>query len=82
MKKPKTVNGLMKYLRDEKGMAISNSNDKRKLRNIGYYHGYKGYRYINRPSNVVNYESFAQLYAIYSFDVSVKSLLYPKVMQL
>lgn len=80
--KPKTVNGLMKYLRDNKGMSIGSSLDKRRLRNIGYYHGYKGYRYISRPSNIVAYSSFDELYAVYSFDSSVKALLYPRVMQI
>lgn len=40
--KPKSTNSLMKYLRDNKGIAIS-SVQKRKLMNMGYYHGYKGY---------------------------------------
>jgi len=44
--KVKTTNALMKYLRDKHKIAIGNSKDKRNLINIGYYHGYKGYRYI------------------------------------
>lgn len=39
---PKTLNSLMKHLR-ESGIAIGGSSQKRKLKNIGYYHGYKGY---------------------------------------
>mgnify|MGYP007064450339 FL=1 len=45
-KRPKTTDALMRYLREEKGISISGSSQKRKLMNIGYYHGYKGYRYI------------------------------------
>ena len=78
--KPKTINGLMKYLRDEKGMSISGSAQKRKLKNIGYYHGYKGYRYINKPGNQVSYATFDQLVSVYDFDTQVKTLLYPHVM--
>ena len=37
--------------------------------NIGYYHGYKGYRYINTPSNHVPYTKFEELVAVYEFDV-------------
>lgn len=47
--KVKTTNALMKYLRDSHNISIGNSKDKRNLINIGYYHGYKGYRYINNP---------------------------------
>lgn len=41
-KRPKTTDALMRYLREEKGISISGSSQKRKLMNIGYYHGYKG----------------------------------------
>lgn len=43
---PKSTDGLMRYLRNKKGIAISGSSQKRKLMNIGYYHGYKGYRLV------------------------------------
>lgn len=51
MSKVKSINSLMAYLRDKHGIRIGGSIQKRKLRNIGYYHGYKGYRYIARPHN-------------------------------
>jgi abortive infection bacteriophage resistance protein len=70
----------MKYLRDEKGMEISGSSQKRKLMNIGYYHGYKGYRYIKNPTNQIPYTKFEELLAIYEFDSQMKSLFYPCVM--
>lgn len=78
-KKPKSTNSLMKYLRDNKGIDISSS-QKRKLMNMGYYHGYKGYRYINRPSNQIPYSKFEELVAIYDFDAQLKALFYPSVM--
>jgi abortive infection bacteriophage resistance protein len=78
--KPKSTDSLMKYLRDEKGMAISGSTQKRKLMNIGYYHGYKGYRYIKNPGNRIPYTKFEELMAIYEFDSQMKSLFYPCVM--
>lgn len=40
--KVKTTNALMKYLREQQNISIDGSKDKRNLRNIGYYHGYKG----------------------------------------
>lgn len=81
-KHPKTTDSLMRYLRDKKGIAINGSGQKRKLMNIGYYHGYKGYRYINKASNLVPYKSFDELIAIYEFDAQIKALFYPYVMQI
>lgn len=81
-KHPKTTDALMRYLRDKKGISIAGSSQKRKLMNIGYYHGYKGYRYITRSTNVVPYKSFDELIAIYEFDAQVKALFYPFVMQI
>ena len=40
----KTTNALMKYLREFHNISINGSADKKNLRNIGYYPGYKGYR--------------------------------------
>lgn len=42
----KSVNVLMKYLRDKKNISIGGQAQKLKLRQIGYYHGYKGYRFL------------------------------------
>lgn len=77
---PKSIDGLMRYLRDKKGISIYGSGHKRKLMNIGYYHGYKGYRYINVPTAQVNYKSFDELIAVYDFDSQLKAMLYPAVM--
>lgn len=80
--RPKSIDDLMHYLRDKKGISISGSSQKRKLMNMGYYHGYKGYRYINSPSNHVPYTAFDELIAVYDFDACLKSLFYPSVMQI
>ena len=81
-KHPKTTDSLMRYLRDQKGIAINGSFQKRKLMNIGYYHGDKGYRYINKATNVIPYTSFDELTAVYEFDSQLKALFYPFVMQI
>lgn len=78
--KPKSIDALMKYLRDEKHICIKGSLQKRKLMNMGYYHGYKGYRYIGKPSNKVHYCDFNELSAVYDFDAKLKALFYPSVM--
>ena len=77
---PKPIDGLMRYMRDEKNIDISGSTQKRKLRNIGYYHGYKGYRYVNNPNNKLTFSSFNEITAIYDFDAKIKAILYPQVM--
>lgn len=77
---PKSINGLMRYLRDQKGIKISGATQKRQLRNMGYYHGYKGYRFVGRASNKIPYSDFKQLMAVYDFDMQLKALFYPHLM--
>lgn len=77
---PKSIDGLMRYLRNTKQMNIKGGSQKRNLRNIGYYHGYKGYRFIGRSSNIIPYSDFKELMAIYDFDMRLKSILYPQLM--
>lgn len=79
MIKPKSINALMAHMRS-KGISIKGSTQKRKLRYMGYFHGYKGYRYCQIPTSSLNYTDFNELQAVYDFDMQLKSLLYPKVM--
>lgn len=79
-KHPKTINALMAYMRKNKGISIEGSTQKRKLRYMGYFHGYKGYRYFGKPSNMFSYSSFNEIQAVYSFDMSLKTMMYPKIM--
>lgn len=44
-----SINQLMKYLRNHHQISVK-SNQAQSLRNIGYYHGYKGYRFIRTPN--------------------------------
>ena len=78
----KTTNALMKYLRNAHNISIDGAKDKRNLINIGYYHGYKGYRYINNPQNRITINSFKEIVSIVNFDSKLKSLLYPQLMQI
>lgn len=70
----------MKYLREKHNISIEGTKDKKDLRNIGYYHGYKGYRYINNPQNMINLSSFDEIVSIVDFDSKLKSLLYSQIM--
>ena len=70
---PKTLNSLMKHLRSS-GIAISGSTQKRALKNMGYYHGYKGYRFAGKASNRLPLTDFRQVAALYDFDSKLKAL--------
>lgn len=74
-----TINSLMKHLRAS-GVHISGSTQKRKLRKIGYYHSYKGYRFAKRSSNRLPLSDFNQIVALHDFDMQLKALLYERLM--
>ncbi|WP_433775604.1 Abi family protein [Bacillus wiedmannii] len=78
--KGKTTNSLMKHLRDEHGIEISGSKNKKELLNMGYYHGYKGYRFIKSSQNKILYTDFNQVVAVHQFDTNLKTILYPNIM--
>lgn len=78
--KPKSIDSLMKNMRDNKGIQIKGSLQKKKLRYMGYYHGYKGYRYCNSPGSLLPYSNFNELQAVYDFDMKIKAALYPQIM--
>jgi len=78
----KTINALMKYLRDVKHISVGGSTHKAELRRIGYYHGYKGYRFFGKPSKSLAYTDFEQLTSVYSFDMQVKAVLYSPLMHI
>lgn len=80
MSKVKSIDALMKYLRDKHRIYISGSTHKRKLRNIGYYHGYKGYRFIKKPSKKIPYTDFNQVLSVNKCDMDLKALFYPQIM--
>ena len=74
-----TINALMKHLRAS-GISISGSTQKRKLRKIGYYHSYKGYRFAKSSSNRLPLSDFSQIVALNDFDMQLKALLYERLM--
>ncbi len=79
-KSAKSINGLMKHLRTVHNINIDGSAQKRKLRNIGYFHGYKGYRFNGNPNNQINYTDFNEVLAIHDFDMALKGLFYSQIM--
>ncbi len=77
---PKSINALMGVMRNDKGISINGSLQKKKLRYMGYFHGYKGYRYCNNPSLVLPYTNFNELQSVYDFDMRIKATMYPQIM--
>ena len=76
-----TINALMRHLRDM-GVKISGSTQKRKLRRIGYYHGYKGYRFAGSSSNMLPITDFNEIVALHDFDMQLKALFYSPLMSI
>ncbi|MCY1580864.1 Abi family protein [Staphylococcus pettenkoferi] len=79
-KRPKTTDGLMRHIRDNKGIQINGSKQKRELRNIGYFHGYKGYSFFQNKNNKLNFKNFSEINALYEFDSDIKTLFYKHIM--
>lgn len=85
VKKGKSTDGLMRHIRDVgsgHGIDIAGSRDKKDLLMMGYYHGYKGYRFARNVNNKLPITKFKEITAIYNFDMALKSLFYSPVMKL
>ena len=78
---PLSTNALMKHIRAS-GIEIGGSSAKKKLQNVGYYHGYKGYRFARERRNLLPITDFSQILNLYAFDMEMKSLFYPRIMQI
>lgn len=63
-----SINQLMKYLRNHHQISVK-SNQAQSLRNIGYYHGYKGYRFIRTPKQRIPFSSLDEVIALNKFDM-------------
>lgn len=73
-----SINQLMKYLRNHHHITVK-SNQAQSLRNIGYYHGYKGYRFIRTPNQRIPFSFLDEVIALNKFDMQLKTTIYPKV---
>lgn len=80
--KPKTLNQLMRHLRDDCHINISGSNQKHDLQEYGYYHGYKGYRFYNNMNKSMPFTDFSQIVSVIEYDNKLKSAFYPLIMDL
>lgn len=74
----KTLDELMQHLCNN-GIACSGELQKRELKNLGYYHGYKGCRFAGIAKNRLHLQSFEQISSLNSFDMALKSSIYPRI---
>lgn len=81
MQKGKSTDGLMRHIRDKHHIDIRNSNQKKALLQMGYYHGYKAYRFHRTIDNLFELTNFDQVSAICKYDEKMKSLFYPIVIK-
>jgi abortive infection bacteriophage resistance protein len=81
VEKGKSTDSLMRHIRDAHSIEINGSNDKKDLLMMGYYHGYKGYRFARNINNKLAISKFEEITAIYNFDMSIKSLFYSPIMK-
>lgn len=63
-------------------MGIAGATHKRALARMGYFHGYKGYRFAGSADRRIPYSDFDELRAVLEFDSALKAMLYPMLMQL
>ncbi|MEI3517716.1 MAG: Abi family protein [Clostridia bacterium] len=80
MNSPQTINGLMRHLRNDCNVQISGSKQKKQLISYGYYHGYKGYRFVKDASHQLPYTDFSEVVAVIEYDNNLKSALYSNLM--
>ena len=75
-----TIYQLMEYLKNTHHIDIDPKSQLQSLRNIGYYHGFKGYRFVREDANRIMFASFDEVVALNDFDMRLKTILYPAVM--
>lgn len=70
----------MRHLREQCGVDIKGSAQKRQLESYGYYHGYKGYRFFQNSTHKIPFTSFEEVVAVIQYDNQLKAMLYPDLM--
>jgi abi family protein len=76
-----TSSGLVDHILKNHKIDIHDV-DSISLLNMGYYHGYKRYRFVKKANSggMLSITSFKEIVAIYQFDMELKGLFYPIVM--
>lgn len=74
-----SLQDLSEHLKETHGLPVQ-ENQIQDLRNIGYYHGYKGYRFIRKSNSPIKFTAFSQIVSLNNFDMQLKGLIYPNLM--
>lgn len=70
----------MRHLRNSCSINISGSYQKKQLISYGYYHGYKGYRFVKNAATRIPFTDFSEVVAVIEYDNNLKAALYPCLM--
>lgn len=79
--KGKNINGLMRHIRNCHGIEIKGSAQKKSLLNMGYYHGYKRFKFVKNKENQQPLKNFSEIQEIHKFDFELKKLFYPMLIE-
>lgn len=74
-----SIEKIAEHLKEKHALPVQ-ENQFQDLRNIGYFHGYKGYRFIRKSNNPIKFTAFSQIVDLNNFDMQLKGLLYPNLM--
>lgn len=72
-KTPKTTDGLMRHIRDNKGIQINGSTEKTSYETSAIFMDSKGIISFLNKEEELNFEKFSELHALYSFDTEIKT---------
>lgn len=70
---------LLIHLENKHHIKVQKSQE-HDLRNIGYYHGFKGYRFVRTEKNKIPFSNMKEITTLNKFDLNLKSIFYPRIM--
>lgn len=74
-----SLKDLAEHLNNKHHLPVQ-ENQIQDLRNIGYYHGFKGYRFVRKSGNPIKFTAFSQIVSLNNFDMQLKGIFYPSLM--
>lgn len=80
LREPKSLTDLIKKMQENDNVEFDEKEDTKVFKYIGYYHGYKGYRFNGSSKEKFKFNNFKQIQALYDFDSQLKALFYPYIM--
>lgn len=81
MEQGKSIEELIQHIRENHKINIEDS-DKQDLLNMGYFHGYKAYKFVKNKTKPIDITDFREIKNIYRLDNKLKELFYLVVMEI